>query len=333
MTMNVAVIGAGAIGKHHARVFSAMAGARLVAVCDANEGTAADVAQKHGATPYADHTTMLEKERPRAVSIAVPTPLHRSIALDALARGCDILIEKPIAMTEAEAREILDASKAAGRRVMVGHVERFNPAVIALKERLRRNDVGKILHMEARRQGPFPERMQGDIGVVVDLAVHDIDIMRFVTGDEVERVYGETMSCIEGKGTDVLSGLVRMRSGIIGTLNINWVTPTKIREFSVIGEKGMIAVNYLTQELTFFENASANSGTWEPLDILRGVSEGHMVRDAIVRHEPLAAELEAFIAALRDGRDMPVSGEDGIIALRIALALEASGATHGMILP
>lgn len=333
MTLNVAVIGVGAIGKHHARVLSNLAGTRLTAVVDKNDSVAKDVANAYGATAYVDHRSMLEHERPHAVSIAVPTPFHRDVALDALANGCDILIEKPIAMMVAEATDILDAAEAAGKRVMVGHVERFNPAIIALKERLRRNELGKILHMEARRQGPFPSRMQDDIGVVVDLAVHDIDIMRFVTGDDVERVYGETMSCIGGKRTDMLSGLLRMRGGTIGTLNINWMTPTKIREFSVIGEKGMMVVNYLTQELTFFENASARGGTWEPLDILRGVSEGHMVRDAIVRREPLAAELEAFVSCLRNGRDMPVSGEDGIAALRIAVALETSGTTHGMIEP
>lgn len=333
MTLNVAVIGVGAIGKHHARVLSNLADARLTAVVDKNESVAKDVANAYGAIAYVDHRSMLERERPHAVSIAVPTPLHRGIALDALASGCDILIEKPIAMTVAEARDILDAAKAAGKQVMVGHVERFNPAIIALKECLGRNELGNILHMEARRQGPFPPRMQGDIGVVLDLAVHDIDVMRFVTGDDVERVYGETMGCIGRKRTDMLSGLLRMRGGIIGTLNINWMTPTKIREFSVIGERGMMTVNYLTQELTFFENASARNGTWEPLDIFRGVSEGRVVRAAIVRHEPLAAELEAFVSCVQNGRDMPVSGEDGIAALHIAVALETSGTTHAMIEP
>ncbi len=325
--MRVAVIGAGAMGRNHARVLAEMPGVRLVGVADIALEAAEAIASRHGGQAYREYLSLLDQEKPDAVVIAVPTLLHHSIALDVLARQLPVLIEKPIAPTVAEGRRIIQAAEAAGVLLMVGHIERFNPAVMALKQRLESGELGRLFQIDARRQGPFPARVR-DVGVVIDLAVHDLDIMRFVTGTEIVRVYAETERRVHTSYEDLLTGLARLSDGAVGTLTINWLTPAKIRELYVTGERGMFRVDYLTQDLYFFENAGAQSGQWETLQVLRGVSEGRMIRHVVAKKEPLRAELEAFLAAVRGAAPAPVSGQDGLRALELAQAIVCSGETH-----
>jgi len=325
--IRVAVIGAGAMGRNHARVLAEMSGIRLVGVADVALEAAEAIASRHGGQAYREYVSLLDREKPDAVVIAVPTLLHHSIALDVLARRLPVFIEKPIAPTVAEGRRIIQAAEAAGAPLMVGHIERFNPAVIALKQRLESGELGRLFQIDARRQGPFPARVR-DVGVVIDLAVHDLDIMRFVTGTEIVRVYAETERRLHTSHEDLLTGLARLSDGAVGTLTINWLTPAKIRELYVTGERGMFRVDYLTQDLYFFENSGAQSGQWETLQVLRGVSEGRMIRHVIAKKEPLRAELEAFLAAVRGTAPAPVSGQDGLRALELAQAIICSGETH-----
>jgi UDP-N-acetylglucosamine 3-dehydrogenase len=163
-----------------------------------------------------------------------------------------------------------------------------------------------------------------DVGVVIDLAVHDLDVIRYVSDAEIMRVYAETGRNI-AMNEDTLSALLRLNNGVIGTVAINWLTPTKIRELTVTGERGMYRVDYLTQDLYYFENGMTLSPEWDALRNLRGVSEGSMTRYAIAKREPLRAELDGFIAAVRGDDANFVSGEDGLAALQIALALLRSG--------
>jgi predicted dehydrogenase len=191
------------------------------------------------------------------------------------------------------------------------------------------DELGRVFQIDARRQGPFPARVK-DVGVVIDLAVHDLDVMRFITGADVERVYAETERRIHSTREDLLSGLVRLDNGIVGSLTINWLTPTKIRELSVIGEKGMFQVNYLTQDLYFYENAEVTVDEW-PYRGLRGVSEGRMIRAVVAKKEPLRIEQEQFLAAVRGEEPVPVSGYDALKALELAQAVVKSGLTHSVI--
>lgn len=322
----VAVIGVGAMGKNHARVYADMPDVTLVGVADADENAAVEVARRHGGRPYSDYRQLLDEEKPDAVTIAVPTVDHLAVALEVIGRGQQLLIEKPIAFSAEEGRQIIAAAAEAGVTLMIGHIERFNPAVTALKTRLLDGELGRPFQVDARRQGPFPARVK-DVGVVIDLAVHDLDVMRYVTGREVVRVYAETERRIHSSREDLLSGLVRLQEGIIGTLNINWLTPTKIRELSVIGELGMFRVDYLTQDLYFFENAQAQAADW-PYLTLRGVGEGRMIRHVVAKREPLRLEQEAFIKAVVGEAPVAVSGEDGLRALELAQAIVESGLQH-----
>lgn len=327
MTLKTGVIGVGSMGRNHARVDWELPDVRLVGVADQNETVVTAIAERYNTRAYTDYRRMLDEEQPDAVTIAVPTSCHLEIALEVIARGIQLLIEKPIAFSTEEARIIIEAARKANVKLMVGHIERFNPAVIALKKHLIANELGHVFQIDARRQGPLPERVN-DVGVVVDLAVHDLDIMRYITKAEITRVYAETEHGIHSQKEDLLSGVLRFSDGTIGTLMINWITPTKIREFYVTGECGMFKVDYLTQDLYFFENAKANGGEWETLRVLRGVSEGKMVRYSIEKREPLRVEHESFLAAVRNEIPITVSGEDGLRALELAQAIVVSGFEH-----
>ena len=166
------------------------------------------------------------------------------------------------------------------------------------------------------------------MGVVIDLAVHDLDIIRYVTQAEVVRLFAETENGIHSAHEDLMSGTVRLSNGAIGNLNINWITPTKIREFYAIGQLGMFKVDYLTQDLFFYENANVNGSDWDSIKVLRGVSEGRVIRFFIDKKEPLRSEQEAFLSAIRNNTSVAVTGEDGLRSLELAQAMVISGNEH-----
>jgi predicted dehydrogenase len=330
MTIKAAVIGVGSMGVNHARVNWELLDVELVGVADFDAVKAQSVAKKYSTQAFTDYQQMLDETKPDEVTLAVPTVYHHKIALDIIDRGIPLLIEKPIAFTLEEGQSIINAAKEKNVKLMIGHIERFNPAIIALKEMIAQEELGRIFQMDAHRQGPFPARI-GDVGVVIDLAVHDLDIMRFVSQSEVVRVFAETEKHIHSKYEDLLTGLVRLTDGSIGTLNINWLTPTKIREFIVTGERGLFRCDYLTQDLYFYENPISHGSEWENLRVLRGVREGKMVRHMIAKKEPLRAEQEAFISSIINDTPSPVTGEDGLKALELAKAIIHSGTIHATV--
>jgi predicted dehydrogenase len=332
MTLKTAVIGVGSMGKNHARIYWELPNAELVGVADFDKDTADSIANKYGTKAYYDYKVLLDEAKPDAVTLAVPTIYHRDIALEVIDRGIPLLIEKPISFTIEEGRSIIEAAKQKNVKLMIGHIERFNPAIITLKEHINQGKLGRIFQMDAHRQGPFPARI-ADVGVVVDLAVHDLDVMRFVSQKEIIRVFAETEKHIHSKYEDLLTGLVRFSDGIIGTLTINWLTPTKIREFIVTGERGLYRCDYLTQDLFFFENPASSGSEWDNLRVLRGVREGQMIRHIIAKKEPLRSEQEAFLDAIENNNQVPVTGEDGLRALELAKTIVKSGTEHRIMYP
>jgi predicted dehydrogenase len=329
--LKAAVIGAGSMGRNHVRVYTELEGVELVAVADPVEANRDKVERRFGVRAYADHRHMLEAERPDLVTIAVPSVLHRSVALDAIAAGVNLLIEKPLAITSAEGQEIIDAAARAGVRLAVGHVERFNPAVTELKKRIEAGDLGPVFMVYSRRHSPFPARIT-DVGVVLDLATHEVDVLSYLFDSPIVSVSAETNRRVHPTHEDMLLGLLRFGSGMLGVLDINWVSPVKARELTVTGAHGMYHVNYLTQELSFFENGRyplGSNGQWEALSNFVGVGEGSVTRVAIHRKEPLKAELESFAAAVRQGHEPMVGGPEGLRALQLAEALIEAGRSCG----
>jgi UDP-N-acetylglucosamine 3-dehydrogenase len=324
--LRAAVIGVGSMGSNHARVYAEMDDVQLVAVADVNPSAAERIAGIYGIRPYTDYVRMIEAEQPDLVTIAVPTRDHRAVALDAAKRGAHLFIEKPLAGSQADGQAIIDAARSAGVKLGVGHIERFNPAILRLREQLVAGQLGRMFQLHARRVGPFPPRIT-DVGVVFDLATHELNIMEYLTGARVVSLYAETEREIHESHEDLLSGVIKFDNGIVGVLDINWLTPTKIRELSIIGERGMFLVNYLTQDLYFHENSFAN-GHWEAAMALMGVSEGKTIKYDIRRKEPLKAELESFLNAIREDRAPAVGGEEGLRAVALAERLVESGLRH-----
>jgi len=326
--LKTAVIGVGTMGRNHARVYAQLERARLVAVADASPQALEPISRTYKVRTFTDYERMLDEAKPDLVSIAVPTRLHREVATAALQRGVHVFLEKPIAATVEEGQKIVDCARAAGAKLAVGHIERFNPAVIALKQQLEAGQLGRIFQIHARRVGPFPPRIE-DVGVVIDLATHELNLLEYLTGSRVESVYAETEREIHAQHEDLLTGILKFTDGAIGILDINWLTPTKIRELSLIGERGMFAVNYLTQELYFYENDYLN-GNWEGLAIM-GVSEGRKIRLNIKHKEPLVAEIESFVEAVEKDTEPQISGEEALRAVLLASRLLESGRKHKVI--
>lgn len=321
MRVSIAVVGAGSMGMSHLRVLNDFDEERieLVGVAEVQPSALKQAVSRFHIAGYSDYREMIERTHPDLVSVVVPTHLHREVASYALERGIDVLIEKPITSSIEDAQELLRLAHAHGARIAVGHVERFNPAIVELKRQLQRSKLGQIFSMHARRIGPFPPRIR-DVGVTLDLASHDIDVMRYLADAEVEQVYAQTQRRIHSTHEDLLLGILRFTSQAIGVLDVNWLTPTKVRELSVTGEKGMFLINYLTQEVYFYENDYTPTN-WDTLRSLTGVSEGTMTRLKIPKAEPLRLEYEDIISAIEDDRLPTVSGEDGLAVLTIVQQL------------
>lgn len=316
------MLGLGVMGKNHARILAGMDGAELVAVCDPSDEAMSWAREQHLAG-YRAYEELFEREHLDAVTVAAPTRFHLELGLAALERGLSVLIEKPIAADLDEAHRLVDAAKASGLVLAVGHVERFNPAVREMRRRLEAGEVGRIFQIHARRQGPFPSRVR-DVGAVIDLATHDLDVMRYLLGVEVVRLYAETERRIHTEHEDMLNALLKFENGTVGVVQVNWLTPTKIRELAVLGERGMLVLNYLTQDLVFYENSSASSAELPPV-LLTAVSEGTFVRHNIEKAEPLRLELESFLDSVARKVPAEVGGEDGLRALSLAMDLVRSG--------
>ncbi len=322
-------MGLGAMGRNHLRVLGELDGAELVAICDQDEASLAAASRQRSLASYTSWEEMLDREKLDAAIVAVPTRFHLEAGLAALRRGLHVLIEKPIAANLEEARQLVATAKEHGLVLAVGHVERFNPAVRELQRRVAGDEIGRLYQLQARRLGPFPARIR-DVGVVIDLATHDLDVMDHLASSEVQRLYAETEQRIHTDHEDILNALLKFDSGVLGVLQVNWLTPTKIRELSALGERGLFVCNYLTQELTLYRNAEVLTGS-DSRRQPRAVTEGESVSFPITASEPLKLEVQSFLEAVRGEGPIEVDGEAGLRALHLALALVRSAAESRVI--
>ena len=309
--LKVGVIGVGVMGSNHARVFADLAGVRLVGVADPDKTARDTVAQALGCAAFADVRGLLAAEVD-AVTIAAPTHLHQELALYCIKRGVNVLVEKPIAPSVAEGRNIIAAARHAGVALMVGHVERFNPTVEAIKDAIRGED---ILSIAITRVGPFPPRMS-NVGVVIDLAVHDIDLIRWFTESEIIEVQPQLSSALAER-EDIALLQFRTASGVLAHINTNWVTPFKARNVTIATSNKYIMGDLLTRQVTECFGFQPD-GSYS----MRHLSVGHA--------EPLRAELQAFVAAIRQGKEPAVTGDEGVASLEIAIRCLESRVMPGL---
>lgn len=323
--LRVGLVGLGAMGRNHLRVIAEHDQTALAAVADVDPTALEAATAQTGAAGFADPLAMIREADIEAAVIAAPTTAHVPLALAAIERGLPVLVEKPLAATHADALQIVAAGRARGVPVQVGHVERYNPAVLRLGELLRADWLTKVYAIVSRRAGPFPARIR-DVGVTVDLATHDADMLSWVAGERPVRAYAELAQRKHATHEDLLFGLLHFPSSAIGMLDVNWLTPVKRRSLVVVGEEGMFELDYLTQRLTFSRSEASAVPT-----LIRGYAptfEGEVTEIPVERHEPLAAELQAFIAAVQGGGRTEVDAEDGLWAVAIADALLRAAAEH-----
>ena len=324
--LGVGLAGLGTMGRNHLRNLVAREDVTLVAVADPLP-VAQQAALQHapGARAFADPFTLLAEERLDALIVATPTTAHHDLALAAIERGVPVLIEKPLARTVEEGLELVRAAERAGVLLQVGHIERFNPAVEELGRRLAGGALSRIFSIKTVRGGPLPERIR-DVGVTVDLATHDVDIICHLAGERPMRAYAELTQHVHTDHEDLLYGLLAFPGGALGQLDVNWLTPEKQRRITVLGEEGMFQVDYLSQALTFTRGGRELAPTF--LDGYAPTFAGETVQLPVQAAEPLRRELDAFFGAIRDGGPPAISGADGLWAVALALALLRSATEH-----
>ncbi|MDI3486644.1 MAG: UDP-N-acetylglucosamine 3-dehydrogenase [Methanolobus sp.] len=300
--LRVGVIGAGAMGKNHIRIYSEMPGVELAGISDIDKDLVESLAQQYNTKAFTDYKEMLASGVD-AVSIVVPTKMHRQVAIDAIEAGAHVLVEKPIADSVENADAIIEAAEKKGLLVMVGHIERFNPAVIKLKEIIDSGLLGKIVSISTTRVGPYNPRIR-DVGVILDIGVHDIDVISYLYGTNVNQVYavaGADIHSFEDHATIHM----RLDHEFSGLVEVNWLTPHKVRKLTAVGVGGVAYLDYMDQTVELHDS-------------------GWIRKAKIEQKEPLRNELEYFIDCINTGKQPNPSGTDGKHALKVSLAAISS---------
>lgn len=312
--LRAGLIGLGAMGRHHCRVLQQISGVDLVGVVDPggdNYGAAGDV-------PVLREICELLELGIDYAMVATPTIYHEPIGLQLAAAGVHTMIEKPLAPDVESAQRLVTAFAEAGLVGAVGHIERFNPALQSLRGRLANGDLGDIYQVSTRRLGPFPLRI-ADVGVIMDLATHDIDLTAWVTGAPYTSVTAHVAYKSGRTHEDLVSMIATLADGTITNHQISWLYPTKERLTIVTGERGAFVADTLTADLTYFANGILPTA-WDQIATFRGVSEGDIIRYALNKPEPLRTEHEAFRDAVLGEQTDIVTLEQGLRTVAVAQA-------------
>ncbi len=323
--LRAGLVGLGMMGRHHARVLGSLDGVELVAVSDPG-------GDPHGVAGGREVLTSVDELIKVGIDyamVAAPTAFHEELALKLAGAGVHALIEKPLAVDTPAAQAITAAFKAKGLVGAVGHIERYNPALQQLRARLDAGELGAVYQITTRRQGPFPARI-ADVGVIKDLATHDIDSTAWVSRSKYKLVSAKTTHKSGRPHEDMVAAVCELENGIITNHLVNWLTPFKERLTIVTGERGTFVADTLTADLTFYANASVAT-QWDSVAAFRGVSEGDVVRYAFAKPEPLRVEHEAFrdaVLGLPGALERIVTMEQGQATVAVASAMLESAKTN-----
>lgn len=314
MSLRAALIGLGAMGKNHFRVLSSLPGVDLVAVVEPR----ANQVKENNNIKFLESIPELKEFQIDFVVVATPTVSHEKICLELMEMGFHVLVEKPIAASVAEATRMADSARQNKRIGGVGHIERFNPAIAALRQQLRLGLLGDIHQITTRRQSAFPSRVS-DVGVIMDLGSHDFDLVPWVTGSPYDFIFCQTAQRSGRNHEDlmVLSGC--LADGTIVNHVVNWISPIKERVVTVVGERGTLVANTISGDLTFFENGSRKV-EWDSLTNFTGLEQGRITRFALEKREPLVLELEGFRDAILSMDGSFVCFDEGVEVMRVIQA-------------
>ncbi|HLE75681.1 MAG TPA: Gfo/Idh/MocA family oxidoreductase [Candidatus Bathyarchaeia archaeon] len=306
--LGVAVIGTGFWGKNHARVYREIASTELVAVCDVNAERAKSVADQFGVKAYTTSTRMLKNEEIEAVSVCTWSTVLAKEALKAMKAGKHVLVEKPMATNTKQAEKLLETAEKNNLHLTVGFLMRFIPGLQHIREAVENKKIGELVCATARRVSQWPERV-GDVGVVKDVAIHDIDVMRYIFNEDPIAVYAKTGSMRHKKFEDYAQIMLTYKDGKSAFIESNWLTPYKTRTLTVTGSDAIIRLDYITQKL------------WieEPKETLQ---------PRYPWQEPLKLELQHFADCILTNKKPVITGADGLKALQIAEAALQSSAKN-----
>ena len=322
--LRAGLVGLGMMGRHHARVLGSLEGVELVAVSDPM-GDAHGVA---GGRPVFNTVQELIAHGVDYAMVAAPTAFHEELGVALAEAGIHAMVEKPLAVDTPAAQRITAAFASRGLVGAVGHIERFNPALQKLRSKLDNGDLGDVYQIITRRQGPFPARI-ADVGVVKDLATHDIDLTAWVARSAFVTVSARTVHKSGRIHEDMVAAIGELENGVITNHLVNWLTPFKERLTIVTGERGTLVADTLTADLTYYANASVDT-EWDSVAAFRGVSEGDVVRYAFAKPEPLRVEHEAFrdaVLGLPGANERIVTMEQGLATVAVAEAMLKSAQT------
>jgi UDP-N-acetylglucosamine 3-dehydrogenase len=315
--LNTGVIGVGSMGTNHARVLSEIS--NLVGVADPYKVVGEAVSKKTGAQYFEDYKDLL-KEDIQAVCIAAPTETHFRIAQDVISSGVNLLVEKPMCLTLEDSEKLVQLAKDAGLTLAVGHIERHNPVVGFTKKALAAGAYGEAIALAARRVSSFPDRIK-DVGVIMDLGIHDVDVMRYLLDSEVESVFTQGRRRKHDVFEDHANILLDFENGTTGFVEINWLTPMKVRRLSLTCSKNFVELDYVKQSLVI---SSSSLGEFDPFNLYQVHLEYDIRRVSLQKEEPLKNELNDFLDAVAEKRDPLVSGEDGFQTMRVVMAAAES---------
>jgi UDP-N-acetylglucosamine 3-dehydrogenase len=300
--LRAGLVGLGIMGQNHARVLSSLSGVELVAVADP-QGDIRNVLPQHKIL------SSIEEVIAKGVDycvVAAPTAFHEEISLKLIDAGIHILIEKPIAHTFESAIRIESAAKNKGIIGAVGHIERFNAALQQARTRIQAGELGEIYQISTRRLGPFPSRI-ADVGVIMDLATHDIDLTAWISNASYKSVSAQSAIRSGREYEDLVAIVAQLSNGIVANHLVNWLSPLKERKTIITGEKGTYVVDTLTSDLTFYANGTV-SVSQDRIAHFKGVSQGDIHIFAFEKPEPLRLEHENF-------RDAVLGKESSIVTL------------------
>lgn len=323
MVLRAGVLGLGVMGRHHSRVLNSLGGVEFGGVFDPADSVPSSI---EGRPVVKELDRFLDLGFDYCV-VAAPTVHHRELGMRLAERGIHALVEKPVATTAEAARELRDRFDAAGLIGGVGHIERYNPALQSARQRIEDGLIGDIFQIATRRQGPFPGRIS-DVGVIKDLASHDIDLTAWVTQQDYVSVHARTAFRSGREHEDMVVAIATLSRGTIASHVINWLTPFKERTTIITGQAGALVADTLTGDLTHYRNG-VTQVEWAGVSAFRGVSEGDVTRFALDKKEPLLAEHEAFRDAVLSGDTSAiVTLEQGAAVVEIAEKLVADGLEH-----
>ncbi|RNL79060.1 Gfo/Idh/MocA family protein [Nocardioides marmorisolisilvae] len=319
--LRAGLVGYGQMGRNHARVLQQMAGVELVAIAEPDPPTV----HAPGFAFVPDVDALIAAGIDLAV-VSVPTAAHEEVALKLASAGVHTLIEKPIAPDVPTSLRIAEAFDSAGLVGCVGHIERYNPALQELKKRLKQGEIGTVYQVATRRQGPFPSRI-ADVGVVLDLATHDIDLTSWVTKRAYVNLSARTANRSGREHEDLVAAVGTLEDGIVVNHLVNWLSPLKERVTVVTGERGTLVADTITADLTFFANG-VEPVRWDSIARFQGVVQGDVTRYAFEKREPLLVELEAFRDAVLGEDVRTVSIADAARTVAVATAMVAASASE-----